>query len=917
MSPVRAFTCFVAAAVVSATAPAVVQETVDLFSDDFSRFPPGLLSAPIGQLNGAIQEYHYIEHRGVRTFPWRNPIVHHDSWAAGDEGTEPYLEQHLINDDLRFAPLFVTGDREWRDYRVEVSVRPLSLQKEAGLAFRYRTSRHYYRLALEDGKRLRLAVRLPIDQEFRVSAWREVAVAPFAYDTKTWYRLEASAEGDRLRGFIDGKLLIDIRDAELGAGLAGITANMPARFKAFKVTSTPAAAAGVQQRVAARERELEALRADNPRPRLWRRFETKGFGTGRNVRFGDLDGDGQLDMLFAQQVAKVRGDAFDQISCLTAVTLDGTVLWQQGRPNPKNDLLTNDTPFQIHDLDNDGRSEVVLARDFQLQVLDGRTGRVLRTAWLPQMAPEMKDRPYELNVGDSLLFVDLGGTGRAQEILLKDRYGSFWIFNRELKPVYEGRGQTGHYPFPIDINEDRRQEILIGYTLWEADGIRHWSHDAALKDHADALSIGNFSPIRGGQMRAYVDGSDEGFLIFDLADGKLLKHLRLGHAQTQSVGRYRPDLQGLQIAIANFWRNPGIVTILDHDGNILAQDEMIPGSSHLEPVNWRGDGQEFALLSGNVREGGMIDGELRRVVMFPDDGHPDLASAVRDLTGDQRDEIVLWDQHRVWIYTQDRTFSGSRIFAPARNPHYNDSNYRASVSLPGWAAPRSTGTGVRPPQDDAIPLVVERTEVMPTGTAAVPFPHIAVTVRNTGSRAIHAWGVRTELTLANDRPRRSGWASDAYMTPDQPGTKAVPAGGLRTIEVQGWPVGRQADEVSRVSVECTFAIFEDDTWAGDEHEVDFYFTNRARSQRASPMIEKVLTDASAQGSDARTILLAIQKGLADIADTSARQSHLFLWVERTLSTNMKFVKDYERLLATIREGFEARREATTTHFRRR
>ena len=53
-----------------------------------------MLSAPIGQLNGAIQEYHYVEHRGVRTRPWRNPIVHLDSWAAGDEGSEPYLEQH-------------------------------------------------------------------------------------------------------------------------------------------------------------------------------------------------------------------------------------------------------------------------------------------------------------------------------------------------------------------------------------------------------------------------------------------------------------------------------------------------------------------------------------------------------------------------------------------------------------------------------------------------------------------------------------------------------------------------------------------------------------------------------------------------------------------------------------------------------
>jgi len=34
----------------------------DLFRDDFSKFPPGWLSSPVGQLNGAIQEYHY---------PWR------------------------------------------------------------------------------------------------------------------------------------------------------------------------------------------------------------------------------------------------------------------------------------------------------------------------------------------------------------------------------------------------------------------------------------------------------------------------------------------------------------------------------------------------------------------------------------------------------------------------------------------------------------------------------------------------------------------------------------------------------------------------------------------------------------------------------------------------------------------------------
>ncbi len=92
------------------------------------------------------------------------------------------------------------------------------------------------------------------------------------------------------------------------------------------------------------------------------------------------------------------------------------------------------------------------------------------------------------------------------------------------------------------------------------------------------------------------------------------------------------------------------------------------------------------LLSGNVREGGMVDGQLRRVVLFPDDGHPDLAAYVTNLTGDQRDEVILWDQQRVWIYTQDRPFHGARIYAPQRNPLYNESNYLTSVSLPHWEA---------------------------------------------------------------------------------------------------------------------------------------------------------------------------------------------------------------------------------------
>jgi len=38
----------------------------------------------------------------------------------------------------------------------------------------------------------------------------------------------------------------------------------------------------------------------------------------------------------------------------------------------------------------------------------------------------------------------------------------------------------------------------------------------------------------------------------------------------------------------------------------------------------------------------------------------------------------------VWIYTQDRPFTGKRIYAPVRNPAYNESNYQTTVSLPAW-----------------------------------------------------------------------------------------------------------------------------------------------------------------------------------------------------------------------------------------
>lgn len=106
---------------------------------------------------------------------------------------------------------------------------------------------------------------------------------------------------------------------------------------------------------------------------------------------------------------------------------------------------------------------------------------------------------------------------------------------------------------------------------------------------------------------------------------------------------------------------------------------------HYLPVNWTGASEEFFVHNPNVDQGGMFDGWRRKVAEFADDGHPDMCNAVLDITGDCRDEIVVWDPNEIWVYTQDNNPIQGKIYRPTSNPLYNYSNCQATVSLPGWS----------------------------------------------------------------------------------------------------------------------------------------------------------------------------------------------------------------------------------------
>ncbi len=381
----------------------------ELFRDDFSGFPPGWLTRPVGQLNAAIQEYHYLPHRGVPLGPWANAICHLDAWAVGEEDGHSYLEQHTVNDQSRLMnPIFLTGDPEWSDYAVEVGVRPLSLDDMAGVVFRYHTNRHYYLFALTGGKRARLALRLPLEKVFRVAEWRELGTADFPYDTTRYYRLRVENEGPTIRASIDGKLILTADDGELVRGKAGVTANVPARFQDFHVTAPDAVKAQIEKRVALREAELRRAARPEPaaqvveavrHPQVRGRAERAVRRSRRRRRAGDAHR--------SEHPPDRRQLHPDQLPDGCDLGRQGTLATGPARPAQR----PSDRRYSLPD-SRPRRRRPERGRDGEGFQAPGsrRQHRTRRTwVWMPEALPDNGKKPFTLTNGDSLAFLNFSG----------------------------------------------------------------------------------------------------------------------------------------------------------------------------------------------------------------------------------------------------------------------------------------------------------------------------------------------------------------------------------------------------------------------------------------------------------------------------------------------------------------------------
>ena len=667
-------------------------ETTELAYCNFSKLSPGSFGSFAAK---GFPEYHYVP----RQFTDGWDIVNNrgpEEWKVFSSDGRNSLNYMGYNNTVWtndfIYPILCYGDILWKDYRLEVKMTPFDRSDLNGIIFRYRDGRHYYLFGLDKDDKVTLRYR-DGEKGFRKDGWTEIGQYVFKTDPTRIYIMSVEASGSKIKCYIDGRLVIEATDNRYSAGKIGLLANAPVSFHEVKVTTSPEAKQAFLDEKASLAKELVALRANNPKPKLWKQISTKGFGAARAMRLGDLDNDGKTDFLLIQNMPYF-GSNYNQITCMTALNSEGRLLWQYGKPDTANAWLSYDVAAQIHDIDADSRAEVIMAEGEWIKILDGKSGKEKGRFHVPSSAIQPGEKswleykhyyrrdllPY-LNV-DCFSFADLRGTGRPLDIIIKDRHTRLWVYTNDFRLLWTASANLGHFPFFHDGDKDGRDEIYIGYSKFSPDGKLLWSLDTLMGEHSDGLCVGDFS-LKGGQDKVFVGGSDDGVLLLD-DKGKILKHHRIGHAQTPSIGQFRPDIPGLELCNINFWGEPGMITLYNCNGEEITSFELIHAGSPVQPVNWCGDGTEFIFLSPNKDEGGLVDGWGRRVVMFPDDGHPDLAWMVHDLTGDPRDELIVWDTQSIWIYTQDRPFKGDKIYKPVRPALYNESNYATCFSWPGW-----------------------------------------------------------------------------------------------------------------------------------------------------------------------------------------------------------------------------------------
>lgn len=413
-------------------------------------------------------------------------------------------------------------------------------------------------------------------------------------------------------------------------------------------------------------------------PRSYISILLKGDYDFQKVGIGDLDGDGAYEFVIKQP--DFNTDPYQQPGYwkkstttykLEAYRLDGTMLWRYDMGWSIEAGIWY-SPWIVYDVDCDGKAEVYCKagvgdpRDEKglvtsgpefLVKIDGQTGKVIaKTDWLSRDGFDSYNY-YCRNFltvayldGKTPSLIMQRGTYNLIKVKTLDKdFNQIWYWESPQEKAKYG-GQSSHGLITADVDQDGRDELVLGAAVLDDNGRGLWTLEMG---HPDVCYVADIDPNNPGLEVFYgleTRQKTDGICLVDAGTGrKLWAHKEpTQHLHNQGmVGDILAESPGMEVFVGE--RDLKKRWLYSSQGKLLEFSEERPLSPR--PVWWDADPQKEVIFSGDIRD---WDGQ----VFQPIEGR---VIAVVDCLGDHREEVITSVKGELRIYTSTIPASDRRV----------------------------------------------------------------------------------------------------------------------------------------------------------------------------------------------------------------------------------------------------------------